>query len=74
MRWTLDPINVFIFLIGIGFLLKKVADMDRYHEIRVCLITVALSTIVIVLFVVYCFPRTPTCMPTICENGICLAD
>ena len=74
MLTSFDPINVFIFLSGIALLLKKVADMDRYHELRVCLITTVLSTIVIVLFVVYCFPCTPTCMPDVCIDGICLED
>ena len=74
MPWSFDPINVFIFLSGAAFLLKKVADMNRYHELRVCLITMALSTIVIVLFVLYCFPCTPTCMPDIYTDGICLED
>lgn len=73
MRWTLDPINVFIFFSGVVLLLKKVANMDGYHELRVCLLTTVLSAIVIVLFVAYCFPRIPTCMP-VCIDGICLED
>ena len=62
MSSSFDPINVFIFLSGAAFLLKKVADMDRYHELRVWLITMTLSTIVIVLFVMYCFPPTYSCV------------
>jgi predicted secreted protein len=69
MLFDLDPLNVFIFLSGVAFLFKKVADMDRYHELRVLLLTTVLSTIVIVLFFGYCFPRTPSCMRDIPEDG-----
>jgi len=66
MLTNFDPINIFIFLSGIALLLKKVADMDRYHSLRVLLLTTFLSTIVISLFLyfvlVYSFSLDQTCM------------
>jgi len=66
MLTSFDPIDIFIFLSGIALLLKKVAEMDRYHSLRVLLLTTFLSTIVISLFLyfvlVYSFSLDQTCM------------
>ena len=44
---TFTPIDVFIFLGGFAFVLKKVADMDRYQTLRRVVLTSLLGAIVI---------------------------
>ena len=49
----LDVLHVVIVLAGGVFLLKKVAEMDRYHDLRVWALTLLLSCIVIYFFLVF---------------------
>lgn len=44
---TFAPIDVFIFVSGFVFVLKKVADMDRYQTLRTVVLTMILGAIVI---------------------------
>lgn len=56
MLSTLNPTDVLdavVISIGVILLLKKIADMDRYHWARVVILTLILSWIVILLFVAY---------------------
>ena len=48
---TLSFGDVLIFLAGLIWLLKKVAEMERYHSLRVFVLTTFLSCIVIYFFV-----------------------
>lgn len=50
-----DVLHVVIVLAGGVFLLKKVAEMDRYHDLRVWALTLLLSCIVIYFFLVWGF-------------------
>lgn len=65
MLFDLDPFNVFIFLSGVAFLLKKVAENDRYHSLVVFVLRTVLSSFVIYLFFVHFFPDGHLCMPDI---------
>lgn len=69
MVFNLDPFNVFIFFSGVAFLLKKVAEIDRYHSLVVFVLTTFLSSFVIYLFFVYFFPVGNSCMPDIPVDG-----
>ena len=57
-----NPLDLTILTIGGVLLLKRVAEMDRYHDLRVVTLTVILSLIVIVLFLAYGFPRVESCV------------
>jgi hypothetical protein len=48
-----DVLHLVIVLAGAVFLLKKVAEMDRYHDLRVWALTLLLSCIVIYFFLIY---------------------
>lgn len=48
-----NPVDVVALLIGAVLLLKKIADMERYHELRVIVLTSILSFIAILLFLGY---------------------
>ncbi len=48
-----DPIDVVILLLGLVLLLKRVADMERYHAMRVAVLTTILSCVAIYFFLVY---------------------
>lgn len=54
-----------IFLAGLLWLLKKVAEMERYHSLRVFVLTTFLSCIVIYFFVVMTLGPSPlsNCVP-----------
>ena len=56
----LDP----VLAIGIVLSLKRVAEMDRYHALRVVVLTVILSCMVIYLFLSFAFPsyRSDDCI------------
>ena len=57
-----DAASVTDFLIivaGLLWLLKKVAEMERYHELRVFVITTFLSCIVIYFFVLMTLSPEP---------------
>ena len=44
---TFAPIDVFIFITGSAFVLKKIADMDRYQTLRRVVLTSLLGAVVI---------------------------
>lgn len=49
-------------IFGILWMLKKVADMERYHTVRVIVLTVLLSYFVVLFFVGYVLGlRDPNC-------------
>lgn len=50
-----DPVQLVLLLIGFVLLLKRLADMDRYHNLRVVVLTTILSCIVIYFFFEYGF-------------------
>ena len=52
---TLNLLDVLALLMGVILLLKRVADMDRYHTLRVILLTSILSFLVILFFLGYGF-------------------
>ncbi len=56
-----DVLHVVILLAGGVFLFKKVAEMSRYHNLRVWALTFFLSCIVIYLFLA--FALTQGCQP-----------
>jgi hypothetical protein len=48
-----NPGDVVALLVGAVLLLKKIADVERYHDLRVILLTSILSFIAILFFLVY---------------------
>ena len=50
-----DPVHFVTFLFGVILLLKRVAEMDRYHKLRVIVLTSILSCIAIYFFLAYGF-------------------
>ena len=68
---SLTPLDILILSVGCLGLLKKVADMDRFHELRVAVLTLALSLIVIYIFAVYCFTLGN---PNVYPDGACESD
>jgi dolichyl-phosphate-mannose--protein O-mannosyl transferase len=50
-----DAVQYVMLLIGIVLLLKRVAEMERYHTLRVVVLTSLLSSVVIYFFLVYGF-------------------
>lgn len=62
---TLSFGDCLIFLAGLIWLLKKVAEMERYHSLRVFVLTTFLSCIVIYSFVVMTLGPSPlsNCTP-----------
>lgn len=48
-----DPLNFLIFVSGFAFLLKKVADMDRYQTLRTIVLTAIIGFIVIYFFLAF---------------------
>ena len=50
-----DVLQIVLVFIGLLLLVRKVAEMERYHYLRVVFLTAILSCIVIFLFVVYGF-------------------
>ena len=61
-----------MFLIGVWWLFKKIADMDRYHTLRVVLLTAVLSYFVILFFIGYGFtlgnPNRFDCVTTFTDD------
>ncbi len=47
----LSPLEIALLIIGGVLTFKKVAEMERYHDLRVYLLTTVLSLVVIYLFV-----------------------
>lgn len=47
MGSTFTTFDFFVFLAGAVWLLKQVTDGDRYHELRVLVLTVILSCVVL---------------------------
>ena len=45
-----DVLEIVVVLVGVILVLKRVVDMDGYHEVRVAVLTVILSVGVILLF------------------------
>jgi hypothetical protein len=64
-----DVLNVAAFLIGVALLVKKTADMERFHYERVFLLTLFLSGLALYLldysFGALMYLASPTCMPEI---------
>lgn len=63
----LDVFNFAAFLIGVALVVKKIADMDRFHYARVFLLTLFLTGLVFYLLD-YSFGElislaSPPCMP-----------
>jgi hypothetical protein len=52
---TLNLLDVVALLMGVILLLKRVANMDRYHTLRVVVLTSILSCLVIWFFFGYGF-------------------
>lgn len=50
-----EPAHVVTLLIGLILLMKKFAEMDRYHTLRVLILTLIFSCIVFYFFVEYGF-------------------
>jgi dolichyl-phosphate-mannose--protein O-mannosyl transferase len=48
-----NPVHLVPLLFGVVLLLKKAAEMERYHNLRVIVLTAILSWIVICFFVAY---------------------
>jgi hypothetical protein len=64
-----DAVNTIALVFGVLLLLKKVVNMDRFHYLRVFLITVTISCLLLYLFLWYslggdfdCLPGDPNCM------------
>lgn len=63
-----DVLQIVLVFVGLLLLVRKVAEMDRYHYVRVVFLTAILSCIVIFLFLVYGFTfgrgiEVPVCPP-----------
>ena len=71
-----NPADVVALLIGAVLLLKKTADMERYHGLRVIVLTSILSLIAILLFLGYGLKQSgliyaPDCVD---EQHFCLTE
>ena len=68
--------GVVILIVGGLLLLKKIVDMERFHELRVALLTTLLSIIAIAIFMTSCLSLViPT--PSDCpkdENVYCQTE
>ncbi len=68
-------VDYIIILSGFALCLKRVADMERYHTLRVVVLTAILALVVVILFqavgaTFFYFPPTPDC-----EDGhFCLTE
>ena len=49
-----DVLHVVILLAGVIWLLKKVAEMERYHYLRVWVLTAILTCFITYFFLGYC--------------------
>ena len=47
-----NPLEVVVLLVGILATLKKVAEMERYHDLRVAVLTILLSFAMFFLFLI----------------------
>lgn len=47
------PIDVFILVTGFAFVLKKVADLDRYQTLRTVVLTMILGAIVVYFILMF---------------------
>jgi len=48
-----DAIEVLVLLIGVILVIKRLADMDKYYEVRLIVISLILSGIAILFFIGY---------------------
>jgi hypothetical protein len=46
----MNALNVIAIIVGVYLLIKKLANMDRYHTLRVVILTAILSYIFVYLF------------------------
>lgn len=66
---NLNFFDYVIILSGLLLCFKRVAEMERYHLVRVVVLTSILSFFVILFFLGYCLPfGTPVCTPPIQLN------
>ena len=65
MFTTVSFADLLIFFAGFIWVLKKVAEMERYHSLRVFVITTILSSIVIYFFILMTLGPSPlsNCTP-----------
>ena len=54
-----NTIELLIFIVGGFGLLQKIADMERYHQLRVVVLTTLFSLAMILFFVTNVFTREP---------------
>ena len=55
MGFNQETLNIIMYVIFGLWALKKVAEMESFHEFRVMLLTLILSFIVVCLFCKFCF-------------------
>ena len=55
-----NTIELLIFVAGGFGLLQKIGDMERYHQLRVVVLTMLFSVAMIVFFVTNVFTREPS--------------
>ena len=66
---NLNSFDYVIILFGALLCFKRVADMERYHLVRVVVLTSILSFFVILFFLGICFTsKNPSCTPPIQSN------
>ena len=54
-----DPADFFTFITGLALLMKKLAEINRYHSLRVFILTMVLSCIVMYCFFLFTFGAPP---------------
>lgn len=69
MLSNLNFLDYVIILSGLLLCFKRLADMERFHVLRVVILTSILSFFVILFFLGHCFTfGTPLCTPPIQWN------
>ena len=65
-----NPLEIFIYAIGIIFVLKRVADMERYHDLRVLVLTTLLSSVAFIALIVFAFSYEDRSGPYCYPDGV----
>lgn len=62
-----NPLEIMLFAVGVVCVLKRVADMESYHELRVFVLTTLLSVVAFIALMVFAFSYEdrpgPYCYP-----------
>jgi hypothetical protein len=77
MYWAPDlsePVTLVTFLIGTVVLMKKLAEMDRYLELRVLVLTLLFSWFVLSFFLSFGSPFIDPIYPPCVPEHFCMTE